>query len=55
MAAYLELHRKMEKRFQGLELKHIPHGENVEVDEIAWRSQPGSSRSASSSRQLLHH
>jgi ribonuclease HI len=24
MAAYLEEHRKMEKRFQGLELKHIP-------------------------------
>jgi ribonuclease HI len=24
MAAYLEEHRKMEKCFQGLELKHIP-------------------------------
>jgi hypothetical protein len=24
MAAYLEEHRKMENRFQGLELKHIP-------------------------------
>jgi hypothetical protein len=35
MAAYLEEHRKMEKRIQGLELKHIPRGENVEVDEIA--------------------
>jgi hypothetical protein len=35
MAAYLEEHRKMEKRFQGLELKHIPRGENVEADEIA--------------------
>jgi ribonuclease HI len=35
MAAYLAEHRKMEKRFQGLELKHIPRGENVEVDEIA--------------------
>jgi ribonuclease HI/transposase InsO family protein len=35
MAAYLEEHRKMEKRFQGLELKHIPWGENVEADEIA--------------------
>jgi hypothetical protein len=35
MAAYLEKHRKMEKRFQGLELKHIPRGENVEADEIA--------------------
>jgi hypothetical protein len=35
MAAYLEEHQKMEKRFQGLELKHIPRGENVEADEIA--------------------
>jgi hypothetical protein len=35
MAAYLEEHRKMEKRFPGLELKHAPRGENVEVDEIA--------------------
>jgi ribonuclease HI len=26
MAAYLEEHRKMEKHFQGLELKHIPRG-----------------------------
>jgi hypothetical protein len=34
MAAYLEEHRKMEKRFQGLELKHMPRGENVEADEI---------------------
>jgi ribonuclease HI len=34
MAAYLEDHRKMEKHFQGLELKHIPRGENVEADEI---------------------
>jgi hypothetical protein len=25
----------MEKRFQGLELKHIPRGENMEADEIA--------------------
>jgi ribonuclease HI len=38
MAAYLEEHQKMEKRFQGLELKHIPRGENVEVDEIAKRA-----------------
>jgi ribonuclease HI len=36
--AYLEEHRKMEKRFQGLELKHNPQGENVEVDEIAKRA-----------------
>jgi hypothetical protein len=34
MSAYLEKHRKMEKCFQGLELKHIPRGENVEADEI---------------------
>jgi ribonuclease HI len=38
MAAYLEEHRKMEKHFQGLELKHIPRGENVEADEIAKRA-----------------
>jgi hypothetical protein len=38
MAAYLEEHRKMEKRFQGLELRHIPRGENAEVDEIAKRA-----------------
>jgi ribonuclease HI len=35
MAAYLEEHPNMEKRFQGLELKHIPRGENVEADKIA--------------------
>jgi hypothetical protein len=35
MAAYLEERQKMEKRFQGLELKHIPRAENVEADEIA--------------------
>jgi ribonuclease HI len=38
MAAYLEEHQKMEKCFQGLELKHIPRGENVEGDEIAKRA-----------------
>jgi ribonuclease HI len=38
MAAYLEEHRKMEKCFQGLELKHIPRGQNVEADEIAKRA-----------------
>jgi ribonuclease HI len=38
MAAYLEEHRKTEKRFHGLELKHIPRGENVEADEIAKRA-----------------
>jgi ribonuclease HI len=38
MVAYLEEHQKMEKCFQGLELKHIPRGENVEADEIAKRA-----------------
>jgi hypothetical protein len=38
ITAYLEEHRKMEKRFQGLELKHNPQGENVEADEIAKRA-----------------
>jgi hypothetical protein len=28
----------MEKCFQGLELKHIPRGENVEADEFAKRA-----------------
>jgi ribonuclease HI len=35
MVTYLEELRKMEKHFQGLELKHIPRGENVEADKIA--------------------
>jgi hypothetical protein len=38
MAAYLEEHQKMEKCFQGLELKHIPRGENVGADEITKRA-----------------
>jgi ribonuclease HI len=38
MVAYLEEHRKMEKCFQGLELKHIPRGENVEAEKIAKRA-----------------
>jgi hypothetical protein len=38
MAAYLEELRKMEKRFQRLELKHIPRGENVEADKITKRT-----------------
>jgi ribonuclease HI len=38
MTVYLEEHRNMEKRFQGLELKHIPRGENVEADKIAKRA-----------------
>jgi hypothetical protein len=57
----LEEHRKMEKRLQGLELKHIPRGEMwrqmklPSAPLITWRSQLGSSRSASSSHRLLHH
>jgi ribonuclease HI len=60
MVAYVEEHRKMEKCFQGLELKHIPRGDNVEADEIAKRAshrlaQPAASlRSISSSHLLLH-
>jgi ribonuclease HI len=38
MMAYLEEHRMMEKRFQGLELKHVSRGENVEADEISKRA-----------------
>jgi hypothetical protein len=38
MAAYLEEHQKIEKHFQGLELKHMPRGENVKVDKIAKRA-----------------
>jgi ribonuclease HI len=38
MAAYLEEHQKMEKCFQGLELKHIPRVENVEAYEITKRA-----------------
>jgi ribonuclease HI len=38
MATYVEEHRKMEKCFQGLELKHIPRGENVEADKITKRA-----------------
>jgi ribonuclease HI len=47
MAAYLEEHWKMEKRFQGLELKHIPRGEmwrrtkSPSAPVIASRSQRG--------------
>jgi hypothetical protein len=53
MVAYLLEHRKMEKRFQGLELKHILEGKMwrqmklPSAPLIAWHSQPGSSRSAS--------
>jgi ribonuclease HI len=38
MAAYLEEHRRMEKRFLGLELRPIARGENAEADEIAKRA-----------------
>jgi ribonuclease HI len=38
MTAYVEEHRKMEKRFQVLELRHIPHGENAEADEMTKRA-----------------
>jgi hypothetical protein len=38
MLAYLEEHRNMQKRFQGLELRHIPCGENTEADEITKRA-----------------
>jgi ribonuclease HI len=37
MATDLNEHQNMEKRFQGLVLRHIPHGENAEADEIAKR------------------
>ena len=38
MAAYLEEVRKIEKRFLGLELQHIPRGANKEADDIAKRA-----------------
>jgi ribonuclease HI len=34
MAAYLEEFRKMEMRFQGLELKHIPRGEVIRITPV---------------------
>jgi ribonuclease HI len=37
MVAYLKEHRKMEKLFQSLELRHIPRRENAEEDKIAKR------------------
>jgi ribonuclease HI len=58
---YLEEHRKMEKCFQGLELKHIPRGDiwrwtkSPSAPLIAWRSRTGSPKSASSSHQHLRH
>jgi ribonuclease HI len=53
MAAYLEEHQKMEKRFQGLELKHIPRGENVEADEIAKRASHRLAQPAGVFEELL--
>lgn len=38
MAAYLEEVRKLEKRFLGLELQHIPRGVNSQADNIAKRA-----------------
>ena len=38
MTAYLEEVRKLEKHFRGMELRHIPRGENQEADEIAKRA-----------------
>ena len=38
MVAYLEEVRKLEKHFRGMELKHIPRGENYEADELARRA-----------------
>jgi len=38
MALYLEEVRKLEKRFLGLELKHIHRGKNAEADDIAKRA-----------------
>jgi ribonuclease HI len=61
IVAYLEEHWKMVKRFLCLELRNIPRGKNAEADEIAsmhptaWRSQPTSSRSVSSSHRPHHH
>ena len=38
MEAYLEEVRKMEKRFLGLELQHVPRGTNKEAGDIAKRA-----------------
>ena len=40
MEAYLEEVRKIEKRFLGLELQHVPRGANKEADDVArWASR----------------
>jgi ribonuclease HI len=60
MADYLKEHRKMEKLFQGLELKHIPRGKTWRQTKlpsaplIAWHGQPVSSRNASLGHLPLH-
>ena len=38
MEAYLEEVRKIEKRFQGLELQHVPLSTEKEADDIAKRA-----------------
>nr|XP_040245857.1 uncharacterized protein LOC120964891 [Aegilops tauschii subsp. strangulata] len=38
MEAYLEEVRKIEKRFLGFELRHVPRGTNQEADDIAKRA-----------------
>jgi hypothetical protein len=38
MKAYLEEVRKIEKRFLGLALQHVPRGTNKEADDIAKRA-----------------
>ena len=38
MASYLEEVRKLEKRFLGMGLTHIPGSDNKEADEIARRA-----------------
>ncbi|KAM0843354.1 hypothetical protein ACQ4PT_057758 [Festuca glaucescens] len=54
MAAHLEELRKMEKPFLGMELKHVPRGENQEADDIARRaSHPLPQRSGTFEERLL--
>ena len=38
MEAYLTEVRKMEKKFLGLELQHVPRGTNKDADDIAKRA-----------------
>ena len=61
MEAYLAEVRKMEKRFMGMELQHVPRRTNKIADDIAKRAsqrlpqEPGCLRSGSSGHQLHHH